>query len=151
MPLEFHSLCKTYGKTEALKDFTASLGNGIYALLGPNGAGKSTMINILVGLVPATSGHITYNGEDTLKMGARFRSLLGFMPQYPGFYADFTAFDLMMYIASLKGLSRTEAKAECERLLEEVNLAEQANQKIGSFSGGMKQRLGLAQSLIGSP
>ena len=91
MPLEFHSLCKNYGRTQALKDFSITLDNGIYALLGPNGAGKSTLINILAGLLDATSGHITFDGEDTLAMGACFRSLIGFMPQYPGFYPDFTA------------------------------------------------------------
>ena len=85
MPLEFHSLCKNYGRTQALKDLSMSLDNGIFALLGPNGAGKSTLINILAGLLAATSGSITYGGEDTLKMGERFRSLIGFMPQYPGF------------------------------------------------------------------
>jgi len=151
MPLEFHSLCKSYGNNKALNNFSAVLDNGIYALLGPNGAGKSTLINILAGLIPATSGNITYNGVDTLKMGARFRSLLGFMPQYPGFYPDFTAEQLMLYIASLKGLKKSEAKTECGRLLEEVNLTEKNDKKIKSFSGGMKQRLGLAQALIGSP
>ena len=151
MPLEFHSLCKRYGNNKALNNFSAVLDNGIYALLGPNGAGKSTLINILAGLIPATSGNITYNGVDTLKIGARFRSLLGFMPQYPGFYPDFTAEQLMLYIASLKGLKKSEAKTECGRLLEEVNLTEKNDKKIKSFSGGMKQRLGLAQALIGKP
>lgn len=151
MPLEFHNLCKSYGRNTALKNFSATLDNGIYALLGPNGAGKSTLINILAGLIPATSGCITYGGEDTLKMSGRFRSLLGFMPQYPGFYPDFTAEQLMLYIASLKGLNKSRAKAECEKLLGEVNLADKKDKKIKSFSGGMKQRLGLAQALIGEP
>lgn len=151
MPLEFHSLCKNYGQTQALKDFSTSLENGIYALLGPNGAGKSTLINILAGLLGATSGSITYNGEDTLKMGAHFRSLVGFMPQYPGFYPDFTAMQLMIYIARLKGLSKNDAKTIGEQLLGEVNLSDSADKKIKSFSGGMKQRLGLAQALIGKP
>ena len=151
MPLEFHSLCKNYGRTQALKDFSITLDNGIYALLGPNGAGKSTLINILAGLLSATSGHITSDGEDTLAMGARFRSLIGFMPQYPGFYPDFTARQLMVYIARLKGLSQSDAKPKSAELLGEVNLSERENKKIKSFSGGMKQRLGLAQALIGQP
>ena len=151
MPLEFHSLCKNYGSNAALNNFSATLDNGIYALLGPNGAGKSTLINILAGLIPATSGSITYGGEDTLKMGERFRSLLGFMPQYPGFYPDFTAKQLMLYIAQLKGLKKSKAKAECEKLLDEVNLTDKKDKRIKSFSGGMKQRLGLAQALIGEP
>ncbi len=151
MPLEFHSLCKSYGQTQALKDFSTSLDNGIYALLGPNGAGKSTLINILAGLLQATSGHITFDGEDTLSMGARFRSLIGFMPQYPGFYPDFTARQLMVYIARLKGLSQSDAKQKSDELLGEVNLSDCADKKIKSFSGGMKQRLGLAQALIGEP
>ena len=151
MPLEFHNLCKSYGSNTALNNFSATLGNGIYALLGPNGAGKSTLINILAGLIPATSGSITYGEEDTLKMGERFRSLLGFMPQYPGFYPDFTAEQLMLYIASLKGFNKSRAKAECEKLLGEVNLTDKKDKRIKSFSGGMKQRLGLAQALIGEP
>lgn len=151
MPLEFHSLCKNYGRTKALKDFSITLDNGIYALLGPNGAGKSTLINILAGLLSATSGHITFDGEDTLAMGARFRSLIGFMPQYPGFYPDFTARQLMVYIARLKGLSQRDAKQKSAELLGEVNLSDCADKKIKSFSGGMKQRLGLAQALIGQP
>lgn len=151
MPLEFHNLCKSYGRNTALKKFSATLDNGIYALLGPNGAGKSTLINILAGLIPATSGSITYGEEDTLKMGERFRSLLGFMPQYPGFYPDFTAEQLMLYIAQLKGLKKSKAKAECEKLLGEVNLTDKKDKRIKSFSGGMKQRLGLAQALIGEP
>ncbi len=151
MSLEFQSLCKNYGSNTALNNFSATLDNGIYALLGPNGAGKSTLINILAGLIPATSGSITYDGEDTLKMGERFRSLLGFMPQYPGFYPDFTAKQLMLYIAQLKGLKKSKAKAECEKLLGEVNLTDKKDKRIKSFSGGMKQRLGLAQALIGEP
>ena len=151
MPLEFHILCKSYGNNKALNNFSAVLDNGIYALLGPNGAGKSTLINILAGLIPATSGSITYGEEDTLKMGERFRSLLGFMPQYPGFYPDFTAEQLMLYIASLKGLKKSKAKAECDKLLGEVNLTDKKDKRIKSFSGGMKQRLGLAQALIGEP
>lgn len=151
MPLEFHCLCKSYGTNKALQNFTISLDNGIYALLGPNGAGKSTLINILAGLLDATSGHITYGGEDTLKMGERFRSLIGFMPQYPGFYPDFTARQLMVYIARLKGLSQSDAKQKSAELLGEVNLSDCADKKIKSFSGGMKQRLGLAQALIGKP
>ena len=151
MSLEFHTLCKSYGNNKALNNFSATLGNGIYALLGPNGAGKSTLINILAGLIPATSGNITFDGEDTLKMGERFRSLLGFMPQYPGFYPDFTAEQLMLYIAQLKGLKKSKAKAECDKLLDEVNLTDKKDKRIKSFSGGMKQRLGLAQALIGEP
>lgn len=151
MSLEFHTLCKSYGNNKALNNFSATLHNGIYALLGPNGAGKSTLINILAGLIPATSGNITFDGEDTLKMGERFRSLLGFMPQYPGFYPDFTAEQLMLYIAQLKGLKKSKAKAECEKLLGEVNLTDKKDKRIKSFSGGMKQRLGLAQALIGEP
>lgn len=151
MPIEFHCLCKSYGTNKALQNFTISLDNGIYALLGPNGAGKSTLINILAGLLDATSGHITYGGEDTLKMGERFRSLIGFMPQYPGFYPDFTARQLMVYIARLKGLSQSDSKQKSAELLGEVNLSDCADKKIKSFSGGMKQRLGLAQALIGKP
>lgn len=151
MSLEFCQLTKKYGDFYALQDFSVELDQGIYALLGPNGAGKSTLMNILAGISAATEGEILYNGEDIRDMGERFRELLGFMPQYPGFYPGFTAKEMMIYLGQMKGLSRKQALERGLELLEGVNLSDVADKKIGSFSGGMKQRLGLAQALINDP
>ena len=151
MSLEFCQLTKKYGDFYALQDFSVELDQGIYALLGPNGAGKSTLMNILAGISAATEGEILYNGEDIRDMGERFRELLGFMPQYPGFYPGFTAKEMMIYLGQMKGLSRKQAIERGLELLEGVNLSDVADKKIGSFSGGMKQRLGLAQALINDP
>lgn len=151
MSLEFCQLTKKYGDFYALREFSVELDQGIYALLGPNGAGKSTLMNILAGISTATEGKILYNGEDIRDMGERFRELLGFMPQYPGFYPGFTAKEMMIYLGQMKGLSRKRAKERGLELLEGVNLSDVADKKIGSFSGGMKQRLGLAQALINDP
>lgn len=151
MSLEFCQLTKKYGDFYALQDFSVELDQGIYALLGPNGAGKSTLMNILAGISAATEGEILYNGEDIRDMGERFRELLGFMPQYPGFYPGFTAKEMMIYLGQMKGLSRKQATERGLELLEGVNLSDVADKKIGSFSGGMKQRLGLAQALINDP
>ena len=151
MSLEFCQLTKKYGDFYALREFSVELDRGIYALLGPNGAGKSTLMNILAGISAATEGKILYNGEDIRDMGERFRELLGFMPQYPGFYPGFTAKEMMIYLGQMKGLSRKQAIERGLELLEGVNLSDVADKKIGSFSGGMKQRLGLAQALINDP
>ena len=147
----FKELTKQYGTFFALDHFSAELDSGIYALLGPNGAGKSTMMNILAGLSAPTEGNILYDGRDTESMGESFRTLIGYMPQYPGFYPGFTAMELMRYMAQMKGLSRKDAEKRCTELLASVNLSEHRDAKIGTFSGGMRQRLGLAQALINHP
>lgn len=151
MSLEFQRLSKNYGKTQALKDFTYTLHEGIYALLGPNGAGKSTLINILVGLLKPASGTILYDSENVWDMDERFREIIGFMPQYPGFYPDFTAKELLVYLGKMKGLTKKQAEERCLEVLAEVNLSDVKDRKIKTFSGGMKQRVGLAQSLLGNP
>lgn len=151
MALEFRQLTKKYGDFYALKDFSVVLEQGIYALLGPNGAGKSTLMNLLAGIAVPTGGDILYDGADIREMGEEFRGILGFMPQYPGFYPGFTAMDMMLYLGQMKGLTRKQAVERGKELLEDVNLSEVTNKKIGAFSGGMKQRLGLAQALINDP
>lgn len=147
----FNQLTKRYGRFTALDHFQAELDCGIYALLGPNGAGKSTLMNILVGLISATEGSITYNSQDIGLMGVDFRAILGYMPQYPGFYPGFTAAEFMLYMAQMKGIRKKQAKERCNALLETVNLYPDRDKKISAFSGGMKQRLGLAQALINNP
>lgn len=156
MILHFNSISKSYGSNLALDHFTASLEPGIYALLGPNGSGKSTLMNILTDNLKADAGEITYTSdegvaEDVLKMGVRFREKLGFMPQYPGLYPNFTVERFMWYMAALKGLSREKAKADIPAILAAVELDDVPRRKIGALSGGMKQRLALAQAVLGDP
>lgn len=153
MKLEIHNLNKTYksGKVKALHDFSATLTPGVYGLLGPNGAGKSTLMNIITDNLKADSGVIKYNGKDTNKLGKEFRSVLGYMPQQQGLYDDFTANRFLWYMAALKGLKKKEAKEKITQLLETVNLKDSAHKKLGSFSGGMKQRALIAQALLNDP
>ena len=163
MKLVFKNISKSYGTNKALSDFTATLTPGIYALLGPNGSGKSTLMNIITDNLKADSGVITYaegdgEGEDVLKMGVRFRSLLGFMPQYPGMYPNFTVERFLWYMAALKdvgahlkGKARKQYIAnEIDTLLRAVELDDVPKRKIGALSGGMKQRLALAQAVLGN-
>ena len=129
---------------------------GIYALLGPNGAGKSTLIHILTDNLKADSGTVTYTDrfgktENTRAMGERFREKLGFMPQQPAVYNNFSAERCLWYVASLKGMSRTEAARRIPEVLSAVELSDVARHRIGTFSGGMKQRLSLAQAVLGDP
>ena len=149
--ISFYELTKNYGVLCALNHFQTELDSGIYALLGPNGAGKSTLMNILVGLTAPTSGYIRYNGKDIESMGADFYAQIGYMPQYPGFYPEFTVMDLMRYMADMKCFPRKKREQRCEELLESVNLIAQRKMKIKALSGGMRQRLGLAQALINDP
>ncbi len=151
MTLHFEQIDKSYGKNHALDHFTATLTPGIYALMGPNGSGKSTLINILTDNLKADSGEITYNGESTLKMGVKFREKIGFMPQYPGMYPNFTVEKFLWYMASLKGLGKDEAARRIAEVLEAVELADIPSRKISALSGGMKQRLALAQAVLGDP
>lgn len=151
MQLNVNGITKSYGANRALDNFSAVLEPGIYALLGPNGSGKSTFMNILTDNLKADSGEITYNGENILDMGVRFREKLGFMPQYPGLYPNFTVERFMWYMAALKGLGKAEAKKQIPEILAAVELDDIPNRKIGALSGGMKQRLTLAQAVLGDP
>lgn len=156
MKLYFNQISKSYGTNLALNNFTVSLESGIYAILGPNGSGKSTLMNILTDNLKADSGEIIYtddNGvsENVLKMGVRFREKIGFMPQYPGLYPNFSVERFMWYMAALKGLGKTEAKKQIPEILAAVELDDVPKKKIGALSGGMKQRLTLAQAVLGNP
>ncbi len=151
MTLTISNITKSYGTNLALSGFTATLTPGIYALLGPNGSGKSTLMNILTDNLKADSGEITCDGENVLEMGVRFREKLGFMPQYPGLYPNFTVERFMWYMAALKGISKAEAKAQIPEILAAVELDDVPRRKIGALSGGMKQRLTLAQAVLGNP
>ena len=151
MTLTITNISKSYGTNLALDSFTATLDAGIYALLGPNGSGKSTLMNILTDNLKADSGEIQYNGENILDMGIRFREKLGFMPQYPGLYPNFTVERFMWYMAALKGLSKEESMRQIPEILTAVELDDVPKRKIGALSGGMKQRLTLAQAVLGDP
>ena len=156
MLLSINNVSKSYGSNLALNQFTSVLEPGIYALLGPNGSGKSTLMNILTDNLKADSGEITYsddsgNTENVLHMGVRFREKLGFMPQYPGLYPNFTVERFMWYMAALKGMKKEEAKEQIPEILAAVELDDVPKRKIGALSGGMKQRLTLAQAVLGDP
>ena len=156
MELNLNTVTKFYGKTLALDNFTAVINTGIHALLGPNGSGKSTLINILTDNLKADSGEITYTNdsgktENVLHMGVRFREKLGFMPQYPGLYPNFTVERFMWYMAALKGIKKEAAKIQIPEILAAVELDDVPKRKIGALSGGMKQRLTLAQAVLGDP
>ncbi|MBQ4353513.1 MAG: ATP-binding cassette domain-containing protein [Clostridia bacterium] len=151
MKLHIEGITKSYGSNLALNGFTAELTPGIYALLGPNGSGKSTLMNILTDNLKADAGTITYDGENVLDMGVRFREKLGFMPQYPGLYPNFTVERFMWYMAALKGMTKAEAQEQIPEILAAVELEDVPTRKIGALSGGMKQRLTLAQAVLGDP
>lgn len=151
--LEIKNLTKTYkkGAIKALDDFSLALTPGVYGLLGPNGAGKSTLMNIITDNLSADSGQILYDGKNIKKLGKDYRSLLGYMPQQQGVYEDFTLNRFLWYMAALKGLKKKDAEIRIIELLETVNLNSSAHKKLGSFSGGMKQRALIAQALINDP
>ena len=150
--LKIENLSKHYGKKAALNNVSITLTDGIYGLLGPNGAGKSTLMNIVTQNISADSGGgIFWNGEKTSALGVRFRSLIGFMPQQQELYPTFTAERFVGYLAALKGIPPKEIKGEVARVLALVELSDCANKKIGGFSGGMKQRVLIAQALLGDP
>lgn len=151
--LEIKNLTKTYkkGAIKALDDFSLTLTPGVYGLLGPNGAGKSTLMNIITDNLSADSGQILYDGKNIKKLGKGYRSLLGYMPQQQGVYEDFTLNRFLWYMAALKGLKKKDAEIKIIELLETVNLNSSAHKKLGSFSGGMKQRALIAQALINDP
>ncbi|HBL83451.1 MAG: hypothetical protein A2Y17_04175 [Clostridiales bacterium GWF2_38_85] len=151
MILTIDNINKSYGKTKALIEFSAELSPGIYGLLGPNGSGKSTLMNIITDNLQADSGNILFNSESVIKLGSKFREKLGFMPQFPGLYSSFTISQFMHYMASLKDIDRSTAKIQIENILTAVELSDVQKKRIGSLSGGMKQRLGLAQAILGNP
>ena len=149
--LSINNLSKSYGSNLALNQFTYSFDHGIYALLGPNGSGKSTLMNIVTQNLKSDNGEILLDDTPIGKLGASYREKLGFMPQYPGMYPSFSALDFLRYMAVLKGLNKKKADEQIDELLHAVELHDVRTHRIGSFSGGMKQRLALAQSLLGDP
>ena len=160
MELQLEHLSKTYGTVQALKDISYTFKPGIYGILGANGAGKSTMIILITDNVArdkgSTGGSILYDGQGILKLGSSFRGIIGYMPQQQGFYEDFSPKAFLRYMAEIKGIKGKNengqtVKEQIDELLEVVNLTGVAYKKIGGFSGGMKQRVLLAQALLGDP
>lgn len=153
MNLEIKGVSKSYnkGKVKSLDNISLNLTNGIYGLLGPNGAGKTTLMNIITDNLKADEGEILFDGINILKMGKDFRSILGYMPQHQGIYRNFTARKFLWYMASLKGIERKVAKDKIDEILELVNLKDEADKKLGEYSGGMKQRILIGQSLLNNP
>ena len=151
MALEVRSLNKKYGKVQALKNVSFKIDTGVYGLLGPNGAGKSTMIRIITGSMRASSGEALYNGRRIRENEKAYKKILGYVPQRQGMYDSFTAARFLEYMAVLKELKRKEIPEEVERVLKIVGLQEDALRRLGGFSGGMKQRVLIAQALLGDP
>lgn len=153
MELKLTDINKSYDKnaTLALQNFTQSFTPGIYGLLGANGAGKSTLMNIITDNLKPDSGEITLDGTGIYAMGADYRDILGYMPQQQGLYDDFTGERFLWYMAALKGLKKKQAKETINHLLEVVSLQNARYQKIRSYSGGMKQRILIAQALLNDP
>lgn len=151
MELTLDRLSKQYSEKIAVDRVSITLSHGVYGLLGANGAGKTTLMRLICGILHPTSGEVLYNGTNINTLGENYRDILGYMPQEYGYYPEFSAKRFLLYMASLKGLSKTEAITKTKYLLEETGLSDVANKKIKTFSGGMKRRLGIAQALLNDP
>lgn len=151
MKLKINNLTQKYGSVVALDNITISFTEGVYGILGANGAGKSTLLNLLTDNVRRTSGEILYNDTPILKLNKEYRKNIGYMPQQQGFYDSFSPRMFLMYMSKLKAIPKKKAVEEVNRLLKIVSLEDLADSKISSFSGGMKQRVLLADALMGDP
>ena len=151
MLLELNNITKNYDNTVVLHDVSFRLEPGVYGLLGSNGSGKTTLFRIICGVIKQNAGTITYNHDDVRTNSDAFRSCLGFLPQDFSYYPDFTGMKFMLYIAALKGINKNLAKKRCLELLKLVGLDDVKHKKINKYSGGMKQRLGIAQAMINDP
>ena len=148
MSIELTGVKKSYGKKEVLHGIDLSFGQGVYGLLGPNGAGKTTLMSIMTRLLEASAGDVKFSGMSITDKKSGYLKKLGFLPQYPGYYSNFTAWEFLEYMSVLKGIKGNNRK-QIDSLLEFVNLTDAAWQKVGTFSGGMLRRVGLAQTLLG--
>ena len=151
MELSLDRLTKHYGSKIAVDQVSAVLEPGVYGLLGANGAGKTTLMRMLCAILESTSGEVFFNGKDVVSMGADYRNVLGYLPQEFGYYPGYTAMEFLMYISALKGIPKKIARKRAGELLEETGLSHVADKKVKTFSGGMKQRVGIAQALLNNP
>lgn len=151
MELALKGITKQYGSKRALDDFSYSFEEGVYGLLGPNGAGKSTLMKIITQSVKPTGGEITLDGDDIFKQKEEYRKRIGYMPQQQTIYPFYTGRQFLNYMGLLKGEDRKSLDDKIQFYLEKVNLISVADKKIGTYSGGMKQRLLIAQTFLGDP
>ena len=151
MEIIIKNIRKEFKDKLAVDNFNATLNSGIYGLLGTNGAGKTTLMRILADVSNPSSGDILVNGESKSKLVDKYRDLIRYVPQNIGFYKNFTAEKFLYYVAALKGIDKKIEKSKVDELLKFVNLEKDRKRKIGKFSGGMKQRLGIAQALLNDP
>lgn len=151
MILEVKDISKQYKTKIALHDVNLTLSNGVYGLVGPNGAGKTTLINIIVDVLKASKGNIFYNGKNINDDIENYLDLIGYLPQYPKFYGNFKCIEFLKYMCELKGIPKKSRNKKIRESLEICNLVNEENRKICEFSGGMKQRLGIAQAIINNP
>ena len=149
MELSLDRLTKQYGRKIAVDCVSATLKPGVYGLLGANGAGKTTLMRMLCAVLESTSGEVLLDGKEVTSMGADYRNVLGYLPQDFGYYPNYTAVEFLMYIAALKGIPKNVAKKRVTELLEVVDLSHVANKKVKTFSGGMKQRVGMIHKANG--
>lgn len=151
MELSVDRLTKQYGRKIAVDCVSMVLKPGVYGLLGENGAGKTTLMRMLCAILESTAGEVFLDGREITSMGADYRDLLGYLPQDFGYYPNYTAKEFLLYMAALKGIPRSMAGKRTKELLEVVGLGEAASKKVKTFSGGMKQRAGIAQALLNQP
>ena len=149
MELVLDRVSKQYQNKIAVDRISTTLQPGVIGLLGENGAGKTTLMRMLCGILKPSSGTITFEGLDVSE--ELYRDVLGYLPQDFGYYPNFSGRDFLMYIAALKGIEKSTARRKCDELLCTVNLEQVANKKIKTYSGGMKQRLGIAQAVLNNP
>jgi len=145
------NVTKKFGNFTALDGINLEFTNGVYGLLAPNGAGKTTLIKMLTTLIFPTEGEILWNGDEITRLDADYRDIIGYLPQDFGYYKSHTARDFLLYIAALKGINMADAKRKADELLEVVGLTEVRNKKMRKFSGGMVQRVGIAQAMLNDP
>lgn len=149
MELVIDRVSKQYKNNIAVDRISVKMQKGVYGLLGANGAGKTTLMRMVCGILRPTSGTISFDGIDVSEES--YRSVLGYLPQDFGYYPEFTGMDFLLYMAALKGIGKPQAKRKAKELLQLVALQEVAKKKIKTYSGGMKQRLGIAQALLNQP
>lgn len=149
MELIIENLSKSYKDKKVVENISLSLKQGVYGLLGANGAGKTTLMRMLCGILKADTGSVTFDGISVAS--EEYRDVLGYLPQDFGYYPEFTGMEFLMYMASLKGLNKTSAKKKATELMDLVGLGDKGRKKIKTYSGGMKQRLGIAQALLNDP
>jgi ABC-2 type transport system ATP-binding protein len=149
--LVVNNVSKSFGNFCVLKNINLEFANGVYGLLGPNGAGKTTLIKMLTTLIFPTKGEILYDGNDIVKLDEKYRDILGYLPQEFGYYKNYSPKKYLLYISALKGIDRSKAKTKVGELLKLVGLEDVATKKMRKFSGGMIQRVGIAQAMLNDP